>query len=244
MVTKRKSPRHKPAFNNSINLKPRAYTALVLTQSTQFQNLQIFDHPLIHHKLSLARNQVTPPDQFRRLLNEIAGLMVYEVSRNFTTASYTVQTPLEPAHGKRLSQPVTLVPILRAGLGMTDGILRLFPEARVGHIGIQRDENTKLPVHYYSHFPQDIAAGPAIIVDPMLATGGSAVHAADHLCKLGCTKIQMICLVAAPIGVQKMLAAHPNITIYTAALDRELDQNAYIRPGLGDAGDRVFGTPA
>lgn len=244
MVTKRKSPRHKPAFNNSINLKPRAYTALVLTQSTQFQNLQIFDHPLIHHKLSLARNQVTPPDQFRRLLNEIAGLMVYEVSRNFTTASYTVQTPLEPAQGKRLSQPVTLVPILRAGLGMTDGILRLFPEARVGHIGIQRDENTKLPVHYYSHFPQDIAAGPAIIVDPMLATGGSAVHAADHLCKLGCAKIQMICLVAAPIGVQKMLAAHPNITIYTAALDRELDQNAYIRPGLGDAGDRVFGTPA
>ena len=244
MVTKRKSPRHKPAFNNSINLKPRAYTALVLTQSTQFQNLQIFDHPLIHHKLSLARNQVTPPDQFRRLLNEIAGLMVYEVSRNFTTASYTVQTPLEPAQGKRLSQPVTLVPILRAGLGMTDGILRLFPEARVGHIGIQRDEHTKLPVHYYSHFPQDIAAGSAIIVDPMLATGGSAVHAADHLCKLGCTKIQMICLVAAPIGVQKMLAAHPNITIYTAALDRELDQNAYIRPGLGDAGDRVFGTPA
>ncbi len=244
MVTKRKSPRHKPAFNNSINLKPRAYTALVLTQSTQFQNLQIFDHPLIHHKLSLARNQVTPPDQFRRLLNEIAGLMVYEVSRNFTTASYTVQTPLEPAQGKRLSQPVTLVPILRAGLGMTDGILRLFPEARVGHIGIQRDENTKLPVHYYSHFPQDIAAGPAIIVDPMLATGGSAVHAADHLCKLGCAKIQMICLVAAPIGVQKMLSAHPNITIYTAALDRELDQNAYIRPGLGDAGDRVFGTPA
>ena len=244
MVTKRKAPRHKPAFNNSINLKPRAYTALVLTQSTQFQNLQIFDHPLIHHKLSLARNQVTPPDQFRRLLNEIAGLMVYEVSRNFTTASYTVQTPLEPAQGKRLSQPVTLVPILRAGLGMTDGILRLFPEARVGHIGIQRDENTKLPVHYYSHFPQDIAAGPAIIVDPMLATGGSAVHAADHLCKLGCAKIQMICLVAAPIGVQKMLAAHPNITIYTAALDRELDQNAYIRPGLGDAGDRVFGTPA
>ena len=244
MVTKRKSPRHKPAFNNSINLKPRAYTALVLTQSTQFQNLQIFDHPLIHHKLSLARNQVTPPDQFRRLLNEIAGLMVYEVSRNFTTASYTVQTPLEPAQGKRLSQPVTLVPILRAGLGMTDGILRLFPEARVGHIGIQRDEHTKLPVHYYSHFPQDIAAGSAIIVDPMLATGGSAVHAADHLCKLGCIKIQMICLVAAPIGVQKMLAAHPNITIYTAALDRELDQNAYIRPGLGDAGDRVFGTPA
>ena len=244
MATNRRSPQHKPAFNNSINLKPRAYTARVLTQSPQFQNLQIFDHPLIHHKLSLARNQITPPDQFRRLLNEIAGLMVYEVSRNFTTASYTVQTPLEPAQGKRLSQPVTLVPILRAGLGMTDGILRLFPEARVGHIGIQRDEHTKLPVHYYSHFPQDIAAGPAIIVDPMLATGGSAVHAADHLCKLGCTKIQMICLVAAPIGVQKMLAAHPNITIYTAALDRELDQNAYIRPGLGDAGDRVFGTPA
>ncbi len=244
MATNPRSPRHKPAFNNSINLKLRAYTARVLTQSPQFQNLQIFDHPLIHHKLSLARNQITPPDQFRRLLNEIAGLMVYEVSRNFTTASYTVQTPLEPAQGKRLSQPVTLVPILRAGLGMTDGILRLFPEARVGHIGIQRDENTKLPVHYYSHFPQDIAAGPAIIVDPMLATGGSAVHAAEHLCKLGCTKIQMICLVAAPIGVQKMLAAHPNITIYTAALDRELDQNAYIRPGLGDAGDRVFGTPA
>ena len=221
-----------------------AYTPQVLTQSPQFQNLQIFDHPLIHHKLSLARNQITPPDQFRRLLNEIAGLMVYEVSRNFTTASYTVQTPLEPAQGKRLSQPVTLVPILRAGLGMTDGILRLFPEARVGHIGIQRNEQTKLPVHYYSHFPQDISAGPVIIVDPMLATGGSAVHAADHLCKLGCAKIQMICLVAAPIGVQKMLAAHPNITIYTAALDRELDQNAYIRPGLGDAGDRVFGTPA
>ncbi|MCE9619781.1 MAG: uracil phosphoribosyltransferase [Planctomycetes bacterium] len=216
----------------------------MLTPSKQFTNLRVFEHPLIQHKLSLARNHITPPEHFRRLLNEIAGLMVYEVSRQFLTTTYTVQTPLEPAQGKRLLQPVTLVPILRAGLGMTDGILRLFPEARVGHIGIQRDENTKLPIHYYSHFPQDISAGPVIIVDPMLATGGSAVHAADHLRKLGCDNIQMICLVAAPIGVEKMLSTHPNIPIFTAALDRELDQSAFIRPGLGDAGDRVFGTPA
>ncbi len=216
----------------------------MLVPSTLFANLRIFDHPLIHHKLSLARNRVTPPEHFRRLLNEIAGLMVYEVSRNFLTSSYTVQTPLEPAPGKRLLQPVTLVPILRAGLGMTDGILRLFPEARVGHIGIQRDETTKQPIHYYSHFPQDIAAGPVIIVDPMLATGGSAVHAANHLRRLGCEHIQMICLVAAPTGVDKMRVTHPEVSIFTAALDRELDENAFIRPGLGDAGDRVFGTPS
>ncbi len=202
----------------------------------------MFDHALIQHKLAILRQARTHPEDFRALLNQIAGLMVYEVSRDFPTRSVTVQTPLESCEGRTLSQPVTLAPILRAGLGMTDGILRLFPEARVGHIGIQRDERSRAPINYYTRFPKDVADGPVLVVDPMLATGGSAVHAIDHLKRLGCRDLKMVCLVAAPEGVQRLLDRHPEVPVFAAALDRQLDENAYIRPGLGDAGDRIFGT--
>lgn len=202
----------------------------------------MFEHALIQHKLTLLRDARTNSEDFRALLNEIAGLMVFEVSRNFPTRALTVQTPLESYEGRTLSQPVTLAPILRAGLGMTDGILRLFPEARVGHIGIQRDEQSRAPINYYTRFPKDVADGPVLVVDPMLATGGSAVHAIDHLKRLGCRDLQMVCLVAAPEGVQRVLDRHPEVPVFAAALDRQLDENAYIRPGLGDAGDRIFGT--
>ena len=208
----------------------------------RFPNLRVFDHALIQHKLTLLRDTRTTSEDFRALLNQIAGLMVFELSRNFPTRPATVQTPLESCEGRTLSQPVTLAPILRAGLGMTDGILRLFPEARVGHIGIQRDERSHAPVNYYTRFPKDVADGPVLVVDPMLATGGSAVHAIDHLKRLGCRDLQMVCLVAAPEGVQRLLDRHPEVPVFAAALDRQLDGNAYIRPGLGDAGDRIFGT--
>jgi uracil phosphoribosyltransferase len=168
--------------------------------------------------------------------------MTYEVSRRFDTRAVAVETPLEVTEGRQLSRPVTLVPILRAGLSMTDGVMQLFPEARVGHIGIRRDEATHRPVFYYAKFPHDVRDGYAIVIDPMLATGGSACAAIRHLKDVGCRDIQMICLVAAPEGARRVHAEHPDVMVYACALDRELDANAYIRPGLGDAGDRVFGT--
>lgn len=207
-----------------------------------FENLRIFEHPLIQQKLSKARDCHTPPMEFRRLLNEIAGLMTFEISRSFPTTQVEIQTPLEKTAGIVLSQPVTLVPILRAGIGMTEGILSLIPEARVAHVGIYRDERSLLPVAYYSKYPGDIAAGPVLIVDPMLATGGSACHAVAELKLRNCTDIQLVCLVAAPEGVQRMLDTHPEVTVHVAALDRELNDRGYIMPGLGDAGDRIFGT--
>ena len=212
------------------------------THSDAFANLKVFDHPLIRHKLAIARHHGTHSADFRRLLNEIAGLMTYEVSRRFETRTITVQTPLEDTEGHQLSCPVTLVPILRAGLSMTDGVMQLFPEARVGHIGIRRDETTHRPVTYYAKLPHDVGEGYAIVIDPMLATGGSACAAIRYLKDAGCRDIQMVCLVAAPEGVRRVHDEHPDVMLYAAALDRELDGNAYIRPGLGDAGDRVFGT--
>ncbi len=165
--------------------------------------------------------------------------MTYEVSRRFETRTVRVRTPLEEADGAALSRPVTLVPILRAGLSMTDGVMALFPEARVGRIGIRRDEATKRPVTYYARLPSDVATGYAIVIDPMLATGGSACAAIRYLKDAGCVDIQMICLVAD--DVQRGHRA-PDVPIFACSMDRELDSNAYIRPGLGDAGDRVFGT--
>jgi uracil phosphoribosyltransferase len=212
------------------------------THSDSFANLRVFDHPLIQHKLTIARDRRTPPGDFRRLLNEIAGLMTYEVSRRFDVRGVEVETPLERMEGRQLSRPVTLVPILRAGLSMTDGVMQLFPEARVGHIGIRRDEATHRPVFYYAKLPHDVRDGYSIVIDPMLATGGSACAAIRYLKDAGCRDIQMICLVAAPEGVRRVHDEHPDIMVHAASLDRELDGNAYIRPGLGDAGDRVFGT--
>jgi uracil phosphoribosyltransferase len=207
-----------------------------------FPNLCLFEHPLIHEKLARARERATPTHEFRRLLSEIAGLMTFEVSRGFATREVTVETPLEKTRGRVLSQPITLVPILRAGMAMTDGILALIPEARVGHIGIYRDESSLEPHEYYAKFPADIAGGPVLLIDPMLATGGSARHAAQELKARRCRDIRMICLVAAPEGVRALLEAHPDVMVYAACLDRELDERGYIRPGLGDAGDRCFGT--
>jgi len=206
-------------------------------------NLWVFEHPVIQDKLTQIRDCKTEYAQFRRLLNEIAGLMFFQLSRNFTTEEVSIKTPIEETTGRRLSSPVTLVPILRAGIGMTDGIQAVIPEARVGHIGVYRDEETKEPVPYYSKLPSDIADGPVLLIDPMLATGGSASHAAtilrnEHMCQ----DVQMVCLVVAPEGVARMRKDHPDLTIYTAALDRCLNENGYILPGLGDAGDRIFGT--
>ncbi|MEM7228479.1 MAG: uracil phosphoribosyltransferase [Planctomycetota bacterium] len=212
------------------------------TAHPEWPNLRIFHHPLIQQKLSRLRDRDTTTDTFRSLLNHIAGLMTFEVSRTFPTAEIPIETPMETTIGVRMSAPVTLVPILRAGIGMTDGILSLIPEARVGHLGVYRDDSTLEPVTYYQKLPSDIADGPVLLVDPMLATGGSAAYAAGELRKNGCQHIKMICLVCAPEGVARMQSEHPDVMIYAAAIDRQLDERGYIRPGLGDAGDRIFGT--
>lgn len=208
----------------------------------QFSNLRVFEHPLVHDKLSRARNTATQPAQFRRLLNEIAGLMTYEVCRELRTARTTVRTPIGETSGLILDEPVTLVPILRAGIGMTDGILALLPEARVGHIGLYRDEDTLEPVEYYAKMPPDVAEGVVLLVDPMLATGGSASAAVTLLKKRGCRRIRLICLVSAPEGVARLEKDHPDVLVYSACLDESLNEDGYIVPGLGDAGDRLFGT--
>jgi uracil phosphoribosyltransferase len=213
------------------------------TQSKEHPNLWIFDHPLIQDKLTRIRNKNTKHAIFRRLLNEIAGLMFFQLSREFQTQPTKVETPLEEAKGLKLAHPITLVPILRAGTGMTDGILAMIPEARVGHIGIYRDEKTTRPVPYYCKLPSDIASGPVLLIDPMLATGGSAAYAATILrSEYGCKDLQMVCLVAAPEGVAKLREDHPEMSIFTASLDRRLNNDGYILPGIGDAGDRIFGT--
>jgi uracil phosphoribosyltransferase len=204
--------------------------------------LRVLDHPLIQHKLSRLRDSKTSSEDFRRLLNQVAGLMTFQVSRDLATADHDVATPLATARCRKLATPVTLVPILRAGLGMVDGILLLFPEARVGHIGLYRDETTHQPVAYYAKFPPDMAAGPALVVDPMLATGGSAVEAINTIKDAGCKDVRLICLVAAPEGVDAVAQAHGDVPIFTASLDDHLNENKYIVPGLGDAGDRIFGT--
>ncbi|MBL1218340.1 MAG: uracil phosphoribosyltransferase [Planctomycetes bacterium] len=206
------------------------------------QNLVVLSHPLIRIKMTELRDHRTRHGRFRSLLSEIAGLMVYECTRDLDTHPVTVQTPLESCDGCRLTAPITVIPILRAGLGMTNGILNLMPEARVGHIGLYRDDET-LDVHqYYAKFPPSAPEGRVFLVDPMLATGASAVAAVNLLQEAGCRDIKLICLVAAPEGVQAMIDAHPETMIYTAALDRGLNELGYILPGLGDAGDRIFGT--
>ena len=212
------------------------------TPSTHFKNVKVYDHPLIAHKLTLLRDKRTAHEQFRQLLNQIAGLMAYEVSRNLAVRTIEVETPVARTRGSQLAAPTTIVPILRAGLAMMDGLLALFPEARVGHVGIYRDETTAKPVTYYAKFPPDIARGAVIIVDPMLATGGSAVHAIDLLKNAGCSDIQLVALVAAPEGIAALHRAHPEVNIHVASVDEKLNERFYIVPGLGDAGDRIFGT--
>ena len=205
--------------------------------------LHVFDHPLITHKLSIMRQSGTGSKDFRELLNEIAMLMGYEVTRDLPMEEYTIKTPMETMKAKKISgKKLAIVPILRAGLGMVDGMLTLVPVAKVGHIGLYRDPETHQPVEYYCKLPEDIEKRIVIVVDPMLATGGSAIDAITMLKKRGVTNIRFMCLVAAPEGVKKVQEAHPDVEIYTAALDECLNEHAYIVPGLGDAGDRIFGT--
>jgi uracil phosphoribosyltransferase len=205
-------------------------------------NLVVFDHPLISHKMSYLREATTSHRAFRALMAQIAGLMVYEVTRSFETRPVEIETPLERTGAKRLARTITVVPVLRAGLGMTEGVLDLMPEARVGHLGLARDEHTLRPKAYLKKLPGDLDAGPVVLVDPMLATGGSALAAIAMLREAGAHDLRMICLVASPEGVEHLAHEAPDVTIYAAALDERLDERGYIRPGLGDAGDRLYGT--
>ena len=206
------------------------------------KNVHILNHPLIQQKLFYLRDERTINLHFRTMLNEIAALMVYEVTRNLPVMERNLKTPLEKTSGFVLERPVTLVPILRAGLAMCDGILSLIPKARVGHVGLYRDKETLKPVEYYLKFPADLPESEIFVIDPMLATGGSAVAAIDLVKQHGGRTISFVCLVAAPEGINTFHGEHPEIPIYTAALDRELNEKGYILPGLGDAGDRIYGT--
>lgn len=204
---------------------------------------QVISHPLIQHKLSILRREDTSTKDFRELVNEIAMLMGYEVSRDLPLEEVEIQTPITKTTQKQLSgKKLAIVPILRAGIGMVDGFLSLVPAAKVGHIGMYRDEETLKPVEYLVKLPEDIDQRQIFVVDPMLATGGSAILAVNSLKKRGAANIKFVCLVAAPEGVKKLQEAHPDIDIYTASLDEKLNEHGYIVPGLGDAGDRLFGT--
>lgn len=214
-----------------------------MSQSERFANLEIVDHPLIQHKLSYLRARDTTTKEFKELVDEIAMLMAFEATRDLETEPIDIETPLEVAPCRRIrGKKLVLVPILRAGLGMVEGVLRLMPSARVGHIGLYRDEQSLEPVEYYVKIPPDAGGREFLVLDPMLATGGSASAAVQFLKERGAGSIRFLCLVAAPEGVQRMLTDHPDVRVLTAALDRELNDHGYILPGLGDAGDRLFGT--
>ena len=206
-------------------------------------SVHIMDHPLIHHKLAVLRNKETSVKEFRELVNEISGLMCYEATRNLPTMDVEVETPVATAKCKMLAgKKLAIVPILRAGLGMVDALVDLIPSAKIGHIGLYRDPETHEPVEYYCKLPEDIGNRVTFVVDPMLATGGSAVAAIDFLKKHGCKNIIMMNIIGCPEGIRKVQEAHPDVEMYLAACDEKLNDHAYIVPGLGDAGDRIFGT--
>ena len=206
--------------------------------------VHIYDHPLIQHKLAIIRNKDTSVKEFRELVSEISGLMCYEATRDLDTEEIDIETPVGPARVRHLAgKKLAIVPILRAGLGMVDGIVSLIPSAKVGHIGLYRDPDTLEPVEYYCKMPPDIANRDVFIVDPMLATGGSASAAITFIKKrYGCTRIRLLNLIAAPEGIARVQEDHPDVDIYVAAVDEKLNDHGYIVPGLGDAGDRIFGT--
>ena len=206
------------------------------------QSLVVVDHPVLADRLTVMRDRDTGHAEFRQALFEASAILAVEAARDLPVTPVEVQTPLEPAAGSRLPAEITIVPVLRAGLGMVDGFLRLLPGARVGHVGVYRDEQEHRPVDYYERLPPGLADSHVFVVDPMLATGGSAVHALDKLRAAGARELALVCLVVAPEGLAAVEDHHPDVPIWAAAVDRELDENAYIRPGLGDAGDRVFGT--
>lgn len=200
------------------------------------------NHPLIMHKISILRNEATPVKEFRELVNEIALLMGYEATRDLDMVERPVRTPICETNGKFISKQVALVPVLRAGLGMVDALMSLIPAAKVGHIGLYRDPETHVPVEYYCKLPNDISERQAIVLDPMLATGGSAAAAIDFLKEHGAKRIKLMCIIAAPEGVEAVTKAHPDVEVFCGVIDEKLNENCYIVPGLGDAGDRLFGT--
>ena len=209
----------------------------------QYDNFHVVDHPLIHHKLTLIRDKETGHQLFRELVNEVGTLVAFELTRDIPSQTVSVETPLTIAEGTTVNgKDVVLVPILRAGLGMLDGLIQLIPNARVGYVGMERDETTHEPVHYYFKIPKKVKERNYIIVDPMLATGGTAITTVDTLKELGAKHIKFMCLISAPEGVEAFCEAHPDVFVYTAALDERLNEKKYILPGLGDAGDRLFGT--
>jgi uracil phosphoribosyltransferase len=210
--------------------------------SAEFPTLHVSDHPAVLHKLALLRNVTTEPKKFRELVREISWLVGYEALDDARLVDITVRTPIEETLGKRLGDRIGLVPILRAGLGMVDAMLELMPTAQVWHLGLFRDERTLRPVEYYNRLPDEATVDLTLILDPMLATGGSATAAIEVLKAWGATRIKLINLIAAPEGVRAVASAHPDVPIYTASLDRGLNERGYIMPGLGDAGDRQFGT--
>ena len=204
--------------------------------------LHVIDHPVIKHKLTIMRKTTTGTKDFRQNLDEIGSLMTYEITKNFPTRDVKITTPMGETIGKELDKDVVLVPILRAGLGMVSGIQQLIPTAKVGHVGLYRDEKTLEPHFYYAKFPPNIANSTVLVVDPMLATGGSATAAIDYVKKTGATDIKLVCLVGVQEGIDAVEKAHPDVDIYLAAKDEYLNEVGYIVPGLGDAGDRIFGT--
>ena len=204
--------------------------------------LKLINHPLITHKLSQIRRKETGTRDFRQNVNEIAGLMAYEISRDLPVRDIVIETPLATCHTSELAKEIVLVPVLRAGLGMVDGITALIPTARVGHIGLYRDHDTLEPMEYHAKFPDVLPEAVVTVLDPMLATGGSASAAIDSLLERGATTVKLVCIVGAPEGVARIEHDHPDVDIYLAAIDSHLNEKGYIVPGLGDAGDRLFGT--
>jgi len=206
-------------------------------------SVTVVDHPVLTHRVTQLRDRHTSSDTFRQLVSEVSGLLAYEALRDLGTTEVTVDTPVAAAApARRVAEVVLLVPILRAGLGMAEGVLRLLPDARLGHLGVYRDEKTLEPVSYYQKLPPDIAATEVLLIDPMLATGGSALAAVHVLKNSGVTSLKFVCLVAAPEGIAALHRQYPEVPIFCAAVDRQLNEKGYILPGLGDAGDRLFGT--
>lgn len=210
--------------------------------ATAFANLRVVDHPIVRVRLTRLRDKTTPTREFRRAVRDLGVLLGYEGTAHLRTVRVPVATPLEATVGDALPHPPTVVPILRAGLGLADGVLDVLPEARVGHLGLRRDEKTLAPISYYAKLPPGAEAGPVILVDPMLATGGTAVAALDQLKARGCRDLVFLVAIACPEGAARLLERHPDVPVVAAVLDRRLDERGFIRPGVGDAGDRIFGT--
>ena len=209
---------------------------------TSYTNFNLIDHPLIKRDITVLRDVSTQPEIFRAAVKRISNILAVEITKDVELNTFEINTPLEKTTGYKLQKEIVLVPVLRAGLGMVSGFLEIIPDAKVGHIGLQRDEITLKPIEYYYKTPKNIDAAKVILLDPMLATGGSAAEALNYLKKRGARNLIFACLVAAPEGIKKLYSGHPDIKIYGAALDRELNDKGYILPGLGDAGDRTFGT--